>query len=232
MPHRVDEFRVSLSDGASVSARHFVSVAGHGAFATFVFAHGAGAGQRHPFMVTYAEGLVTRGVETVTFDFPYMEAGRRLPDRAPVLEQAFLAVIRAVRGRPGAGSRPLFIGGKSMGGRMASHVAARHAAEAGPVAGLVFFGYPLHAPGRPAQRREAHLPDVAAPMLFVQGERDAFGTPDELRPVLARLTVPAELAVVDTGDHSLTVPRASGRSASDVRDHVLDGVVAWMRATV
>lgn len=231
MPNRVEDFRVGLEGGGALSARHYVAAAGDVPEATFVFAHGAGAGQRHPFMVAYAEGLSERGVDTVTFDFPYMEAKRRLPDRAPVLEQAYLAVIRAARDLRGAGAHPLFIGGKSMGGRMASHVAARRASAAGPLAGLVFLGYPLHPPGRPDQRRDAHLPDIAVPMLFVQGERDTFGTPDELRPVLKRLTAPVELMVVGGGDHSLAVPRASGRTASEERDTVLDGIVAWVRRT-
>lgn len=228
MPPLIEDFRVALGEGGTVSARRYLAAAG-APVATLVLAHGAGAGQRHPFMVACAEGLAARGVDTVTFDFPYMEAKRRVPDRAPVLEQAYLAVIREVRGLPGIGARQVFVGGKSMGGRMASHVAARHATVAGPLAGLVFLGYPLHPPGRLDQLRDAHLPDIAAPMLFVQGERDTFGTPDELRPVLARLSAPAELMVVDGGDHSFAVPRATGRSAANVRDQVLDGIVAWMR---
>lgn len=226
----IDDLRVPLGDGRSVSARRYRVGGGREALATFLFAHGAGAGHRHPFMVACAEGLAARGVETVTFNFPYMEAGRRLPDTAHVLEQAYLAAIGAVRRLEGVEGRPFFIGGKSMGGRMASHVAARHTPAAGSLSGLVFLGYPLHPPGRPDRRRDAHLPDIAAPALFVQGERDAFGTPDELRPVLARLGAPAHLIVVDGGDHSFAVPRATGRSPAAVRDQVLDGIVAWMRA--
>jgi hypothetical protein len=229
MSIRVDDFSVGLDTGEKVSARHYVAEGAGPPLAALVLAHGAGAGQRHPFMVAFAEGLAERGVGAVTFNFPYMEAGRRLPDRAPVLERAYLAVILAARGLPGVAACPLFIGGKSMGGRMASHVAARHAATAGPLAGLVMLGYPLHPPGRPEQRRDAHLADVEVPMLFAQGERDTFGTPDELRPVLARLTGPAELLVIEGGDHSFNVPRASGRSASEVRNSVLDRIVAWVR---
>jgi hypothetical protein len=232
MASRVDDFAVEFDAGTRLSAWHYVVSDRSGPSPSLVLAHGAGAGQRHPFMVAFGTGLAARGVAVVTFNFPYVEAGRRVPDRAPVLEQAYLAAIRAVRALPGIGARPIFIGGKSMGGRMASHVAAHHAAAAGPVAGLVFLGYPLHPPGRPDQRRDTHLPDIGAPMLFVQGERDAFGTPEELRPVLARLPAPAELMVVQGGDHSFVVPRASGRSAADVREAVMDAIVAWVRATV
>jgi len=232
MPSRVDDVAVEFDAGARLSARHYVGADRSGPLPTIVLAHGAGAGQRHPFMVAFGTGLAARGVGVVTFDFPYMEAKRRVPDRAPVLERAYQAAIRAVRNLPGIGTHPIFIGGKSMGGRMASHVAARHAAAAGPLSGLVFLGYPLHPPGRPDEPRDAHLPDIAAPMLFVQGERDAFGTPEELRPVLARLTAPAQLMVVEGGDHSFAVPRASERSAADARESVMDAIVAWVRATV
>jgi hypothetical protein len=148
-----------------------------------------------------------------------------------------VAVIAAVRhaaaAGPGGGpGRPLFIGGKSMGGRMASHVAAHHAEPVGTLAGLVFLGYPLHPPGRPDRRRDAHLPLVAAPMLFVQGTRDAFGTPAELEPVLAGLGARASILPVHDGDHSLGVPRGTGRTTAAVQAEVQDAIAAWMRATV
>jgi hypothetical protein len=231
MPARVDDFDVALDGGGTIPARHFVAADTGTPPTMLVLAHGAGAGQRHPFMVAFAEGFAARGIDAVTFDFPYVEAKRRVPDRAPVLEQAYLALIGAVRDRPGTGARPIFIGGKSMGGRMATHVAARHAPAAGPIAGLVLLGYPLHPPGRPEQLRDAHLPRIAAPLLFVQGERDTFGTPEELRPILARLHAPAELMVVEGGDHSFAVRRASGRTATGVRETLLDRIAAWIAAT-
>ena len=118
-----------------------------------------------------------------------MERGRRVPDRAPRLEACYRAVIGGVRARPAAAGRRLFVGGKSMGGRIASQAVAgdAQAGRSPTVDGLVFLGYPLHPPGRPDKLRAAHLPSIAAPMLFVQGSRDAFGTPAELRPVLSRL---------------------------------------------
>ena len=113
-----------------------------------------------------------------------------------------------------------------MGGRMASQIAAKGEA----CDGLVFFGYPLHPPAKPAQRRDAHLPRITAPMLFVQGERDAFGTKDEMVPLVASLGKRATLLVVPWGDHSLAVPKKSGKTQDEVDASVLDAVAAWVRA--
>jgi hypothetical protein len=225
-------FRIEVPGGGTVGAHRHTPEDG-GAWATLVLAHGAGAPHTHPFMVAFARAFASRGIETVTFNFPYMEAGRRLPDRAPVLEACLLAVVAAVRAgaaaAPGSPAPPLFAGGKSMGGRMASHVAARHAEAAGPLAGLVLLGYPLHPPGRPEQRRDAHLPLVTTPMLFVQGTRDAFGTPEELRPVLAPLAGRATVLPVEQGDHSFVVPRGAGRRTAEVHAAIQDAIAAWMR---
>lgn len=187
--------------------------------AVLVLAHGAGAGQSHPWMVRYARGLSARGLHVVTFDFPYMAAKKKVPDRKDALEACYRAVVAHVVAMDQAAGRPLFAGGKSMGGRIASQAAA--AGEL-PVAGLVFFGYPLHPSGKPEQRRDAHLGDVRVPMLFVQGERDAFGTPAELRPVVANLGKRARLVVVEAGDHSLTVPKRCGRPQDEVDAFVWD----------
>ena len=134
------------------------------ASAALVVGHGAGAGQNSPFMVRTAEGLAARGIAAATFDFPYMTARRSVPDRPPVLEQAWRDAITQARRE--LGGLPLFIGGKSMGGRISSQVASQGVEG---VSGLVFLGYPLHPPGKPEQRRDAHLPAINEPMLFVQG---------------------------------------------------------------
>jgi len=166
--------------------------------ATLVLAHGAGAPQTHPFLVDVAGRLAARGVDVVTFDFLYMRAGRKLPDRPAVLEATWRAAIAAVRAELGV--RRLAIGGKSMGGRIASHVAA--AGDVPDIDALVFFGYPLHPMGKPKVRRDAHLPAVRCPMLFVQGTRDALGEAREIRALLRRLPT-ATLHVVEGADHSL-----------------------------
>jgi predicted alpha/beta-hydrolase family hydrolase len=172
--------------------------------ATLVLAHGAGAPQTHPWMVAMARAIAAAHVTVVTFNFLYAEARKRAPDRGPVLEATWLAVIEGLRGQ-GFGPR-LFIGGKSMGGRYATMVAARQGVD---VAGLVLLGYPLHPPGKPQQLRVAHLPAVRAPMLFVQGSRDTFGTQAEIEPVLRDLPR-ARLLVIEGGDHSLATPKKSG----------------------
>jgi hypothetical protein len=186
-----------------------------------VLAHGAGAGQQHPFMVQIARGFAARGVNVVTFDFPYMHQKRRVPDKAPILESCFRAVIQTVREWNPEISRRLFIGGKSMGGRIATHLAAE---GLDGLTGTLALGYPLHPPGKPDQLRSKHLPAISTPVLIVQGERDAFGTPDELRPVLETMKAPVRLHVVSGGDHSLVV---RGRSRDDVLADVLDVAAGW-----
>jgi predicted alpha/beta-hydrolase family hydrolase len=192
-------------------------------FGALILAHGAGAGQKSAFMVQAAKGLAGRGLTTGTFDFDYMAAGRSAPDKAPVCEAKWRAVIEEARGtHPGL---PLFIGGKSFGGRMASHVAAQ--GGAGPIAGVVFLGYPLHPPGKPQQRRDEHLPSIAEPVLFVQGSRDTFGTADEIRALLPRLRR-ATLHEVLEGDHGFKAPKRAGTPEA-IMASVLDAVASWAR---
>ena len=186
--------------------------------ATLVLAHGAGAGQKSPFMVRFAGGMALRHISAATFDFPYIVAGRKVPDRAPVLEASWREALDAAHTKF-KGLR-LVIGGKSMGGRMASHIAAQGVET---VDGLVFLGYPLHPPGKPNQRRDVHLPAIKERMLFVQGTRDPFGTADDIRALLRSLQH-AELHEVAGGDHSFKVP---GRK-NDPLEGIMDAVAAWI----
>jgi uncharacterized protein len=195
--------------------------------ALLVLAHGAGAGERHPFMVTMARGLAERGVDVMTFDFPYMRESRKVPDKAPVLEAAFREAVLRARDEVGAAHR-LFIGGKSMGGRMATHLAAQGLED---LRGVVVFGYPLHPPGKLEQLRTAHLPSIRVPVLIVQGERDAFGTPAELKPAIASIQAPSTLHVVANGDHSIAVPKSAGVSQKEVYATVLDTIASWIQST-
>jgi uncharacterized protein len=223
----MERFTIVVDESRTVSARRYPVESAAFASAAIVLAHGAGAGQESQFMVDMATGLSARGIDVVTFNFPYMESRRRVPDSNPTLEATWRAAVAAVRETGLMRRRELFIGGKSMGGRIASQVAARPETLAAPIAGLVFLGYPLHPPGRPEQRRDAHLNGVAAPMLFVQGERDAFGTPDEMRSLVAALPG-GELRIVEGGDHSLAV-RKGGRAGSGAAlEAVMDDVAAWM----
>jgi predicted alpha/beta-hydrolase family hydrolase len=223
-----EDFSIPLESGAALSARWYRAAPDRARRVTFILAHGAGAGQSHPFMVLYGRELAARGLDIVTFNFPYMEARKHVPDKAPVLEAAFLQVIDAVRSRKVFAGAAIVLGGKSMGGRMASHVAAHHRDAAGPVAGLAFLGYPLHPPGKPDQRRDAHLPSIREPMLFVQGSRDAFGRPEELQPLLASLPAPTELFAIQGGDHSFAVPKSAPLKQADVHAAIFDRLVDWV----
>ena len=207
-----------------------VYAAGHRAPAAFILAHGAGAGHDSTFMVGFAKALCDLGLDVVTFNFLYIEDKRRIPDRGPVLEDTYRAVIDGARNDLESARRALFIGGKSMGGRIATQVAAADGSL--PVAGLVLLGYPLHPPGRPERLRDAHLPAVGRPMLFVQGTRDTFGTPAELAPILGRVTPAPRLHEVSGGDHSFKISagRDSTRQAA-VHEEIQRVIVEWLTLT-
>lgn len=198
--------------------------------AALILAHGAGAGQRHTFITSFARALAGRGLDIITFNFPYMEQGRRLPDRPAALEACYRATIATIRKRITSAREPLFIGGKSMGGRIATQIAA--ADRALPVRGLVLLGYPLHPPGRPDKPRDRHLPAIGRPMLFVQGSRDTFGTAAELTPVLQALQPPPVLHVVEHGDHSFHLPKSEAHRQAAALEEVQRVIVEWTAQAV
>ena len=198
------------------------------ASASLILGHGAGADQHSAFMVEFAHALSELGLDVVTFNFFYTEQKRKVPDRAPVLEACYRGVIASVREHLESARHALFIGGKSMGGRIATQVAAADATL--PIAGLVLLGYPLHPPGQPQKLRDAHLPSVGRPMLFVQGSRDAFGTPDELAPILARLSPSPTVHVVEGGDHSFKLGRKDPVRQTAVHADIQKHIVAWITA--
>ncbi|MBV8508198.1 MAG: dienelactone hydrolase family protein [Alphaproteobacteria bacterium] len=225
MPNR---FRVEVVPSQHVTAINYPAATGNRAGVTLILGHGAGADQTSGFMVAFATALADRGLGVVTFNFLYSEHRRRIPDPNGRLEACYGSVVETVRGRI-TSEDELAIGGKSMGGRIASQVAA---GGIGELAGLVFLGYPLHPPGRPDRLRAAHLREVAAPMLFIQGSRDAFGTPEELYPILDPLKPRAELYVVHGGDHSFKVPKSAGVQQQDVYRAVQDRIETWLRVIV
>jgi predicted alpha/beta-hydrolase family hydrolase len=196
----------------------------------FVFAHGAGAGQASPFMRRYAERLAAHGIDVVTFDFPYMAARRKLPDRPPVLERAFRAVVSAAGATAPPRPRAVFVGGKSMGGRMATHLAAQpdQWTCTVPLAGAVALGYPLRPPGPRGGDRVSHLRTLAVPTLVVQGTRDTFGGPDDVREAVGEQPLLTVLPVA-TGDHSLKVQAAAGKPQAEVEREIVAAIAAWMR---
>jgi predicted alpha/beta-hydrolase family hydrolase len=213
---------LTIADGAiRVSA---LLVAPPGARACYVLAHGAGAGMTHPFMAAVAAGLAVRGIATLRFQFPSMEAGRKRPD-PPALAHAAVraAVAAAARELP---SLPLVAGGKSFGGRMTSQ--AQAAAPLPSVRGLAFLGFPLHPAGRPSRERAQHLAAIDVPMLFLQGTRDELAMRDELEPVIAALGHRATLRLFAEADHSFHVPRRSGRNDAQVLDEALDALGGWV----
>jgi len=191
--------------------------------AGLVFAHGAGAGMRHGFMESIAARLAARRVATFRYEFAYMAAGGRRPDSQPVL----LATVRSAVARAAEvfGELVLFAGGKSMGGRMTSLSAA--AAPLEGVRGLVFFGFPLHPPGRPGTDRADHLADVQVPLLFLQGPRDTLAELRLLQPVIDGLGERATLLIEDGADHGFHVLKKSGRTDADVLDSLADRSASW-----
>lgn len=201
-----------------------VLVVPDGARALLMLAHGAGAGMRHPFLERIAQTLGERGVATFRYEFPYMEQKRSRPD-PPAVAQARVrdAAREAALAAPGL---PLFAGGKSFGGRMTSQAQAGDPLPG--VRGLVFLGFPLHAPGRPSTSRADHLDGVQIPMLFLQGTRDEFAGLDLLRPVVEQLGPRATLHLVEGGDHSFKVLKRTGRTEADVFDELSTTMTAWM----
>ena len=193
-----------------------------------VFGHGAGAGMKHPFMTEIAHGLAERGVATLRYQFPYIEAGRKRPDPKPVL----LATVRAAvsRAKDLDKKLPLFVGGKSMGGRMSSMAMAQNPISG--VKGIVFFGFPLHPPGMPSVDRAAHLADVKVPMLFLQGTRDKLADLTLLKPVIKTLGKRAHLHIIEGGEHSFHLPKSQGKTDAAVLDDLSETAVQWMSLIV
>jgi predicted alpha/beta-hydrolase family hydrolase len=219
-----EELIIEVNERESVTALLYPSAKGKRVGVTLVLGHGAGANQLSAFMRMVATGLAARGIDAMTFNFLYTEQGRHLPDPKARLESCHAAVIKAALNHRKLKKNRLVIGGKSMGGRIASQVAA---ADGKGVAGLVFLGYPLHPPGRPDKLRADHLKDIHAPMLFVQGARDAFGTEEEIRAVIKKLRLPAKLYVVEGGDHSFKIPKRLGIPQQTVYEAIMDKVTEW-----
>ena len=190
--------------------------------AALVLAHGAGAGQKSAWMVKAAKAIAEQGISCATFDFPYITAGRKVPDKAPVLETHWREVVDAARRK--FKDLPLVIGGKSMGGRIASHIASQ---GVDGIRGLIFFGYPLHPPGQPGKRRDTHLSQIREPMLFIQGSRDTFGNEEELKTLVPTLQR-AELHVIPGGDHSFKVP-GGVKAQQPAFDEAVTTAAEWVR---
>jgi hypothetical protein len=194
-----------------------------GADAMVVVAHGAGAGMDHPFMVGFCDGLAAEGLSTLRFNFAYMDAGRRVPDRAPKAVPVWAAAVEEARRR--SDGTPIWAAGKSFGGRMASMAVAEGAMD---VAGLIFLGYPLHPAGKPEKLRDEHLYGLTLPMLFLQGARDTLALPELLESVVGRLPS-ATLAWQEGADHSFGV-KGVKRTPHEIAESLAPLAAAFARS--
>ena len=231
MPTETEKLTVSVNENDSVTALLYAAAKQVRAGFTALLGHGAGASQDSGFMRMFASGLASRGLDVMTFNFIYMEQGRSVPDQKGKLESCFRAVIDAAVKHRKLKHNRLLIGGKSMGGRIASQVMAGEEKEAfaDDVAGLVFLGYPLHPPGQSSKLRVEHLEHIHKPMLFVQGTRDALGTPDEIQPYIKNLRPAAKIYTIEGGDHSFKVPKKLGTPQEQVFVNAMDEIDRWVR---
>jgi predicted alpha/beta-hydrolase family hydrolase len=226
------DFTIDLGRDGEIAARHYAPDPQYSLGATYVMAPGAGLGHDSTFLVTFGELLSERGLDVITFNFPFLQRGSKRPDGMPRLENCYLSVMKRVAETPALANQPLLAGGKSMGGRIASFLAARPGGFTQPIAGLIFLGYPLHPPQRPEQLRVAHFPDVMVPMMFVQGTRDPFGTPMQLEPVLSTLETPVHIHKVMGGDHSYALPRKWAGAEPQLLDGAARAIVEWVSTQI
>jgi uncharacterized protein len=219
--YKAKEIKVSV--GEKVGKVSALLVLPQDSKALLVLAHGAGAGMRHRFMEDVAQKLADRSVATLRYQFPYMEKGIKRPDSEAVLTATVRAAVAAAKKYTEGLS--IFAGGKSMGGRMTSLAAAKAPLD---VQGLIYFGFPLHAAGKPSANRGDHLFDITLPMLFLQGSRDALADLKLLQPLCVRLGKRAELFVIEGGDHSFHLLKSSGRSDDQVLEETATKVASWI----
>jgi len=192
--------------------------------ALMVLAHGAGAGMEHRFMTTMADNLAQQKIGTLRYNFPYMQQGRRSPGSPAIAEATVRAGVE--KAREIAPDQILLVGGKSYGGRMSSQ--AQSKSPLNSVSGLVFFGFPLHAPGKPGDSRGAHLSDIEIPMLFLQGSRDKLANLDLLSPLLKSQGEKSTLVVVEGADHGFNMLKSASKTADEVQVELAEITADWL----
>lgn len=246
-----EQLKIQVNERESVTAVLYRAAKQKRLGVTLILGHGAGANQSSGFMRLFAQGLAARGVDTATFNFLYSEQGRSGPDPKAKLESCYRSVMETLVTNQKLKKNRLAIGGKSMGGRIGSQVAAemsgfvdsegtngkeirskkraKKESVGFDIGALVFLGYPLHPPGRSDQLRDKHLQALKAPMFFAQGTRDSFGSPDEFRAVIKRLHLLATLYLIEGGDHSFKVPRSAGVSQEQVYESTMDEIANWLK---
>jgi uncharacterized protein len=205
---------ISSSDTKTKGKRHGI-----------IFAHGAANDMHNDLLVALAERFAQAGHVCLRFNFPYKEKGRKSPDSQNKLVQTWKTVLEFFQDAAKGRYDELVAAGKSMGGRVASQMAAQGNL---PVDRLIFLGYPLHAPGKKDHLRDAHLYDIRVPMLFFSGTRDPFCDLSLLRPVLDRLQSPWDLEIIDGGDHSLNLPKSRSHEQQNIYDQVFTRGRDWL----
>ena len=232
MPDEAEQLTVKVNDKEEVTALLYPAAKKNRAGLSVILGHGAGANQTSGFMRMFAKGLAAHGLDVMTFNFVYMEQGRSVPDQKGKLEGCFRAVIEAALKHKKLKNNRLIIGGESMGGRIASQVAAGEDTESfiDELAGLVFLGYPLHPPGQSTKLRVEHLVNVRKPMLFVQGTRDALGTPEEIQPHIKELRPAAKIFQIQGGDHSFKAPKKFGSPQEQIYEDAMNEIDRWARS--
>ncbi|HOV84995.1 MAG TPA: dienelactone hydrolase family protein [Syntrophobacteraceae bacterium] len=221
---KVEKVSISLRDGKTVSGT-VAAPPGNGAETGIIFAHGAGNDMNQPMIVFLAEGMARAGYLTLRFNFHYMEQGKRTPDRQDLLYDAWDAAFQFLGSHVHPRPKRIFAAGKSMGGRIAAQMAARGQLAARR---LIFLGYPLHPPGRKDALRDEPLYRIGIPMLFFAGTRDPLCDLPMLSGVLARLSAPHRIEVIEGGDHSFKVPKAMGMSPEEIYNRILERALEWM----
>jgi uncharacterized protein len=223
--YKLEQSKVELAKGGETSLVYAIPTKMRDPATSAIIAHGAGGPMHSPFIRFFHTELARKGFLTVKFNFPYMEARRKVPDRNDVLEATYRTIVEHVRNNKLQTVR-IFIGGKSMGGRIASQVAANNGVD---IDGLFFLGYPLHPPGRNDQLRDAHLYKIKKPMLFVSGTRDSFAKKDLLESVVAKIGPNAQLSWIENGDHSFKTSATKGNDTTGPSE-ALTILVRWLQS--
>ncbi len=220
---RNETVTIPIAEAEKVSG--ILSIPDSGTDTGIILAHGAGNDMNHPTLSFLADGLTREGYLTLRFNFLYREKGKRSPDSQDVLYLAWQGVYRFLVEHPEHGPKHIVAAGKSLGGRIASQMAAEKKLQ---VERLVFLGYPLHAPGKKDRVRDAHLYEIPIPMLFFAGSRDPFCDLQLLREVLSKLIAPWELELIEGGDHSFNVPKSYAMDPTEIYDQIVCKTVEWL----
>ncbi len=220
----ISEIKIKVQDEST----HLIVNLAENPIASIILAHGAGAGMHHPFMKLLADSLAKQSINVIRFNFLYMDQKKRRPDSKNKTSRVFDAVYEWVL-QEGL-EQPLFAGGKSFGGRMATHWI--HQDQMKKISGIVFYGFPLHSPAKPGIVRAEHLYEMAGiPLLFLQGKKDALARPELLNQVLAQLTN-ATVSWYDDANHSFKRPKRSGKTLEDTMEELVMDTVQWMKGLI